>query len=811
MQRSIMHHKSALFWLCLLITTLTACGGGPKFNKTPTDPTNNTNSSATRFDPVLLASGKDFYERLCARCHDDPAKPGLDAGHLTISVARFNPATLLVSYIATNMPADAKGTCPGECAEATAAFIRNNFSTENTGPTSSGGVGNASSAPNTDSTIAPIPKREMKASPVTIHRLNRSEYNNTVRDLFSTTLKPANNFPDDDFGYGFNNIADLLSVSLAHVEQYEKAATVLIEQALGSSIKSSIQSFNAEQFGTEAGQATENYWLQWSAGTVTIPVNSNAAGKYTLRIVAGQQAGGPDNANMRVIVNGVTIKDVSVSAPITSMQTYSVDANLVAGSNSIGLEFTNDYYDEANAADRNLGIDLLEVEGPTGLQSTTTLAELNCGATPADSTCARKIAESFGARAWRRPLTSIEVNELVGIYDFAVSKAANHTESLKQMLKALLLSSNFIYRAEIDPDLDTPTPRTLTSYELASRLSYFLWSSMPDAKLFELAANNTLQDPVILRAQVQRMLDDKKSSMLIENFAVQWLKFDKVAEVSPDLSKFPDFNSILVEAMRQETRLFLADIIKNNEPIGRLFTANYTYLNQTLAEHYGIGGIQGNSFQRFNWAQSDPRRGILGQASVLTATSHPGTTSPVLRGKWVLENLLCDEPPPPPPGVENLTNSGDLSTLSTRKRFEAHSQRGSSCFGCHQTMDPIGFGLENFNPIGQWRTIDGTETVDASGKLPSGASFSGAVELGNILSQSYRLPMCTTEHLMTFALGRGVEALGYGDEKVDYPIVYDIYQKTTANGYKIRDIIEEIVLSNAFRTRAGANSQVGSL
>jgi mono/diheme cytochrome c family protein len=801
--------KSRLSLLLLCLFTLASCGGGPKFNSgAGADTGNNTSSSsAATFDTALLASGKQLYEQKCARCHDDPAKEGLDAHLVTIKNSRFATIELLSSRIENTMPQGAIGTCTGDCAKATAAFIRNNFSTENTGLPPSDG--NSGTAPDSDSATAPAPKGQMKASPVTIHRLNRSEYNNTVRDLFSTTLKPADTFPEDDFGYGFNNIAELLSLSLAHVEQYEKAANALIDQALGSTIGSSIKTFNAEEFGSEAGAAQQGYWAQWSAGTVTIPVSTNAAGKYTLRIVAGQQAGGTENANMKVIVNGVFLKDVSVSAPQTSMQTYVLETNLKAGSNTVAMEFTNDYYLEG-VADRNLAIDVLEVEGPTGVQATTALAELSCGATPATNACARKIAEKFGARAWRRPLTVEEVNELVGIYDFATSQAATHNQSVKQLLKALLLSSNFIYRSEIDPDLNTATPRNLNAYELASRLSYFLWSSMPDATLLDLAASGDIQDPIVLRAQVKRMLDDSKSSMLVENFAVQWLKFDKVAEKTPDLSKFPNFNNDLMQAMRQETRLFLTDMIKNNEPVSRLFTANYTYLNQALAAHYGVNGIQGNNFQRFNWAGSDARRGILGQASVLTATSHPGTTSPVLRGKWVLENLLCDEPPPPPAGVENLTEV-DLTKLSTRKRFEAHSEKGSSCFGCHQTMDPIGFGLENFNPVGQWRAVDGTEAVDSSGKLPSGATFSGAVELGNILAQSYRLPMCTTEHLMTFALGRGVEALGYGDEKADYPIVYDIYQKTAANGYKIRDIIEEIVLSNAFRMRAGANSTLESL
>jgi Protein of unknown function (DUF1592)/Protein of unknown function (DUF1588)/Protein of unknown function (DUF1587)/Protein of unknown function (DUF1595)/Ca-dependent carbohydrate-binding module xylan-binding/Protein of unknown function (DUF1585) len=799
------YSDNLLFLIVFVFLIISGCGGGggsdSKPQPTPVDTTSSGNSSV---DSTVLNQGFNFYKTQCVSCHEQSGATAYNGqGTFTINASKFSSNQTLANYIAANMPINNIGDCINECATSIAAFIRNGFSTDISNPTPI----NSSSAISSFSNTPPAPQGQKKLSAVKAHRLNRSEYNNTVKDLLGTRLRPADTFPEDDFGYGFNNNAEVLSVSFAHIEQYEQAAESLVDEAFGKTNTQLSLQFSVADYGGGNGVDVEGLWLQYSNGAVNIPIEVNYTNRYRLSIVAGQDTAGTDAANMRVLVNGSQISDVAVTAARTNMQTYTLEISLLAGLNNVQLMFTNDYYEDPN--DRNLWLSLLSVDGPLdAVASNGIISEFQCDPNLADLDCAKDIAQNFGARAWRRPMTASEVDQLLVIYDAIKNQNASHQDGLMSMIKAILLSPHFIYRLEIDADLTATQSRPLTAYELASRLSYFLWSSMPDDELFQLAANDTLLNTDVLRAQVKRMLNHEKSASLIENFAVQWLKFDKVAETNPDLAQFPQMSPSLINAMRQETRLFLRDIFNNNQSVNQLFTANYTYLNQPLAQHYGVS-LQGNDFQRYQWTTGDARPGLLGQASILTATSHPASTSPVLRGKWVLQNLLCDEPPPPPPGVENVADNSDISQLPTRKRFEAHSRSGSSCFACHQTMDPIGFGLENFNPVGQWRTLDAGVAVDASGQLPSGQTFNGPLGLSNILAESYKLPMCTTEHLMAYALGRGVDGLGYGGEKPDYANVYDVYQKTLAGGHKIRDIIEEIVVSDVFRQRLGADAAVG--
>lgn len=773
---------------CLAVTfALAACQDGPESTDVESGPIGSSSGGASPdTSPESAIRGAQSFATECAGCHqvdDQSLVKALDAEGLRLTIENA-------------MPLLDPSRCTGACASDTAAYIMLNnpwFGQVTGGPDpgngSSGGLGDVAPA------VGPV-----DAAPVAIHRLNRAQYNNTVRDLLGTRLTPADRFPEDDFGYGFNNIARVLSVSLTHTEQYFQAADLLVEDALDRALAGGRQHYEAEHLGGVHVVPGEDRALLNRGGSILVlELEADAAGEHELQIRAGQQAGGPDDAIMAVQVDGVEIARRTVAAPEGAMQTYRIPLQLSMGPHTVEIEFINDYWVEG-VADRNLAVDWVSLQGQDGA----TLDLIPCDITTG-AACARQFIREFGQRSWRRPLTSPEVERLAALYSEAASDSLR--TGLDQVMRAMLLSPHFLYRPELDASVNSTRPRALNAWELASRLSYFLWSSLPDDTLFARAADGTLVNESVLRAEVRRMLDDERAAALVENFAVQWLKFDKVQEANPNLTRYPDFDAALVQSMRQESRLFLHEWIASNAPVSELLAADYSYIDARLAAHYGVSAPAGDTFVKHRW-QGSERRGILGHAAILTATSHPSNTSPVLRGAWALEKLLCKAPPPPPPGVENLADDGDQEGLTTRQRFEMHRDSSTVCYSCHVLMDPIGFGLENFNAIGQWRTMENGEPVDASGALPGGTQFRGPLELSAILAESPELPLCVTQHLMTYALGRGVEALASDDghEPPDYPAVYRIYENTAPNGHRIRDIIEEIVLSPAFRMRRGADT-----
>lgn len=633
---------------------------------------------------------------------------------------------------------------------------------------------------------------EIEVARVTLHRLNRAEYNNTVRDLLGDTTQIANDFPDDDFGYGFNNIADVLSLSPLHLEMYAAAAQTLIDNALaGGAIDPTIQRFEAEVVGSEVGGASGDTWNLWSNGAIETVVNIPADGEYTLRVSMRQQAAGPDDALASVTVNGVPAQTFTVTP--TSLTVFEVTTTIPAGGQAIGVTFENDYYDAAIPADRNLYVDWFEVEGPigaTGEPSPQRAEILTCEAD--DAACTAEVIQGFGTRAFRRPLTDEEVTRLGQFVDVAKAEGLGWEDGIRLALQAILVSPHFIFRVELDPDLESSDPHPLSQYEMASRLSYFLWSSMPDAELMQLAAEGKLQEEATLRAQVERMLDDPRAMALVDNFATQWLYIDVIQNFEPDYQLFPDFTRELGDAMRMETRLFVTALLADNAPITDLLLADYTFVNATLAQHYELGGAAGEDFQRITLS-GEGRRGLLSHGGLLSALSFPTRTSPVKRGAWVLGNLLCSEPPAPPPGVENLPMEPGAGT-TLREQMEAHSN-DPACAACHMQMDPIGFGLENYNAIGAWRDIDNGQPVDSAGVLPDGTAFSGAYELAEILAANPKYAHCVAEKMFTYGVGRGVE---YYDEPQ-----LELLLASLGETFGFRDLIAELVLSPAFRMRRG--------
>jgi hypothetical protein len=413
--------------------------------------------------------------------------------------------------------------------------------------------------------------------------------------------------------------------------------------------------------------------------------------------------------------------------------------------------------------------------------------------------CANKILTAITHRAYRRPVSDADIQPLLAIYHSG-RKDGSFDTGIEMALRAVLVSPDFLFRIERDsaaaqPGSGQPGVHRVSDIELASRLSFFLWSSIPDDELLGLAEKNKLSDPAVLSAQVDRLLADKRSQAFVDNFAGQWLYLRNLAQVKPDQDVFPEFDPTLREAFDQETLLFFRDILRENRPVTDLLSANFTYLNQRLAEHYGIPGVYGSQFRRVTLNDKN-RGGLLGQGSILTVTSYPNRTSVVQRGKWVLENLLGNPPPPPPPDIPALeAHAKDGRQLTMREQMEQH-RANPTCASCHARMDPIGFALENYDGDGKWRSKDGGTVIDNSGKMPDGSTFQGPSGLKDLLLNKHRDEFIDTftEKLLTYALGRGVE---YYDRPAMRAIIHD----AASHGTTIPALIHSIVANPQFQMR----------
>jgi hypothetical protein len=480
------------------------------------------------------------------------------------------------------------------------------------------------------------------------------------------------------------------------------------------------------------------------------------------------------------------------SSPAVVEQTVTVSA----GTLSIAVAFLNDYYDSTTGDDRNLFVDYVEVEGPLGGVGGSPLRDrvVTCDFVAEGDPCMRQILGEFGERAWRRPLEDSEIDALVGVAGLAAAAGDPPEQGLSLALRAILTSPHFLFRVEIDPEPDSLVSHALGEFELASRLSYFLWSSMPDDELFALAHAGGLQaDEAALGAQVDRMLADPKSFAMVENFAGQWLFTRALQDHEPNYATFADFDEPLREAMRLEADLFFDEFLKNPDlGLDQLILADFTYVNDRLAQHYGLSGQFGSEPVRV--ALPDPfRGGVLKQGSWLTVTSNPDRTSPVKRGKWVLENLLCSSPPPPPPGVEGFKPE-DIEAKTQRELLAAH-RSDPVCNSCHETMDNIGLAFENYDGIGAYRAEDKGVAIDASGNL-EGVPFTSTQELVALIAQDPRFASCAVEKAFTYALGRPPMS---SDRDYLTQMTEDFQQ----NGLKLRHLIKAIVLSEPFRFRRG--------
>jgi hypothetical protein len=642
---------------------------------------------------------------------------------------------------------------------------------------------------------------------VTIRRLNRTEYNNTIRDLMGIDFQPATDFPADDLGYGFDNIGDVLSISPILLEKYLAAAQQISQRAIqaGDPTEAQIVRAEAEKLSSRLrrGSPRGEYHVLTSRGHIILDHRFPLDGEYVLRARAFGQQAGNEPARMQARLDDQELKVFDVEAVADEPAVYEIRTEVTAGEHRFSVGFVNDFYqpddpDPANR-DRNLLVDYLEIEGPFGAEAPP-LTEAHRAIIfrePKDDAdqlpAAREILRRFVGRASRRPATEEELTRLTGFVTLAREEGQSFEHGIQLAVQAVLVSPHFLFRIEAQPaDAVAGTDYDISEYELASRLSYFLWSSMPDEPLLALAAEGKLRQE--LGPQVKRMLADPKSAALIENFATQWLQIRRLDEFTPDPERFPKFDDALRQAMQAETVEFFGAIVRDDRSVLDLLDADFTFVNQRLAEHYGIEGIEGDAMQR---VAVDPtqRGGILMQGSILTVTSNPTRTAPVKRGKWILEQLLGTSPPPPPPDVPLLEESEEARlTGSLRERFEQH-RKNPTCASCHTLMDTLGFGLENYDAIGAWRDRDGEFPIDASGTMPDGVEFATPGELKLILKKdSEKFVRCLTEKLMTYALGRGIE---YYDQCA----VNDVTAAVAEDGYRFSRLVVEIVESVPFQKR----------
>jgi len=698
-----------------------------------------------------------------------------------------------------------------------------------------------------DRTAKPDPGR------VTARRLNRTEYNNTVRDLLGVDIRPADNFPNDEAAFGFDNIGDALTLSPVLLEKYLYAA----ERAVRTAV------FGAERLKPAAIHYSAPVRLNDLVTNPSLPKDMSqydesglstrhafhvlhrfaVDGEYSFRIVLnGHRPNQSEAATPAFWIDGKKIQDWAVDATDLEGQIVEVRATVTAGEHLLSATYLKNYhglppsykgpepskrppeplisargkltekdietlrkYGTKIKTDRietrlDNRFESLDVGGPftqPAGPSTESLKRVFVCAqqTPA---CAQTIVSAFARRAFRRPVTVSETAPFVKLYALARQQGDSFQEGIVTALQGVLVSPNFLFRVERDGPVSTRKAYApVSQFELASRLSYFLWSSMPDAELQAVAGQGRLRQPAVMQAQVKRMLRDPKARALVENFAGQWLQFKNIDVMKPDPGKFPDFDESLRFAMRRETELFFEEMIREDGSVLNVLDANYTYMNERLARFYGIPGIEGPAFQRVDMSRNPRGGGVLAHGSVLTISSYSTRTSPVLRGKWILENLLNAPPPPPPPAVPSLDDTKVGQSASLRQQMEEH-RKNPACASCHSRMDPLGFGLENFDAVGGWRTMDGKFPVDATGTLPGGKTFSGPVELKASLRDSKdAFVRGLTDKLLTYALGRGLE-------RPDRLVIAAIASKLPARNYKFSALVQDIVESLPFQQRRAA-------
>jgi cytochrome c551/c552 len=645
---------------------------------------------------------------------------------------------------------------------------------------------------------------------VGVHRLNRSEYANAIHDLLDLDIDPATLLPSDDSSEGFDNIADALGVSPALLERYVSAATKISRVAVGDpAISPSTSTYRVPGDMTQS-QHLEGLPLGTRGGILihhTFPLD----GEYSFRLRA--RVGGLGNIrqardeNLEVTLNDARVKLIKLTPAIE----FKIPVK--AGPQTIGVAIVKN----TDPGDDDLwqvymntsGVQSVAIAGPStpaGSGDTPSRRRIfTCHpASPSEEIpCARQILSTLAMRAFRGPATDADLETLLSFYQTGRNKGAFEM-GIEMALQRVLVDPRFIFRFEREPENVAPgLVYRISDLELASRLSFFLWSSLPDDELLKIAGQGKLHDPVILEQQTRRMLADPRSEALVSNFAGQWLYLREIKNTRPQAK---DFDENLREAFRHETELFFDSIIRDDRSVLDLLTADYTFVDERLARHYGIPNVFGSQFRRVQ-LPGEERRGLLGQGSILLVTSVANRTSPVARGKWVLENILGSPPPLPPPNVPSIDDTGNTAhaePASVRQKMEQH-RNNAVCAACHKIMDPIGFSLENFDLTGKWRTVDGTAPIDASGQMVDGTKLDGPASLRQaLMSRSDVFVSTLTEKLLTYATGRGLKYY-------DMPAVRAITREAAPKDYRFSSLILGIVKSPPFEFRKKAVTESAAI
>lgn len=594
--------------------------------------------------------------------------------------------------------------------------------------------------------------------PSVLRRLNHTEYANTIHDLFGVDYPVRERFPADEVAHGFDTSGAALSLSQLLLERYLDAAAEIARQVfvVDDSIEPRVRRFGAGSL--TGGSARSGARVLTSHGSIYTSTQLPRASRYLVRVQAWAQQAGPEPARMSLVVDEQEVAVFDVEAEAGAPQVYEHTLRLEGETTFVGGRFLNDYYrpedPDPSQRDRNLWMGWIEVVGPLDAPTPSLFQEELYARFPASLGRKRleQMCEHLMQLCWRRPAPRGQAGRLVRL----IEDEPTLEGQLSLALEALLSSPNFLFRVELDPPASQAPPiRALDDWELATRLAYFLWSSAPDDELYRAAEAGELSTTDGYRAQVERLLSDPRARAFSEGFAAQWLQLRALEEAQPDPARFPDWSAALRDSMREETVRFFDTLLQEGGSVWELLEADWTMADERLAAHYGLTGVSGEEARRVS-LEGVPRRGVLTQASVLTVTSNPTRTSPVLRGKWILDVLLGAPPPAPPPGADNLDESPEAVTAaSVRERLEQHRAL-PQCAVCHDRMDPLGFGLEHFDAVGAWRERDGEHAIDATGELPDGRRFEGSLGLLAILREDGRLPRSLAERMLTYALGREI-------------------------------------------------------
>jgi len=662
-----------------------------------------------------------------------------------------------------------------------------------------------------------------------LHRLNRVEYSNAIRDLLALDVDASKFLPADDSTRGFDNIAGALTMSPALMEAYLSAAGKISRLAVGD-----VSAPTQAVYDVPADTA-QNHHIEGlpfgTRGGILIPHQFPVDGEYAFKVkgVTGYfQAvlGGVTGEKLEVTIDGERVKlfdwDEEISRT-TGNGKATPRIPVKAGKHIVGVTFlaTNDipgselnrpFQRTMNTPGSIPGFQFyphvgqVEIEGPYNIKGTGDTATrrqiFTCkpASRAQEAPCARTIVSTLAKRAFRRPVTASDVNELMEFYQEGRKEEGNFEGGIEAALQRILADPEFVYRGEPEPGaLAAGRPYKISDLALASRLSFFLWSSIPDDQLLDLAARNQLSNPVVLEKQVRRMLADPKSEALVRNFTGQWLGVRSLAASEPVVNLFPDFDDNLREAYEREVELFFGAVVQEDRNVLELLDGDYTYVNERLAKQYGIPSIYGPRFRRVTLPASlDMRRGLLGKGALLTVTSNAARTSPVNRGKWFLTTFLGVAPPKPPDNVPALTErkqdaTGNTKPLTMREALVKH-RINPTCSSCHQIFEPMGLALENFDAVGSWRTLDEGQPIDASGVLPDGTKVAGVVDLRKRLRDAYsdQFVEVVAEKLLTYAVGRGTEYQ-------DMPMIRAISRDAAKNGYHFSALVMSIVKSDMFR------------